>query len=440
MAELMIILDKSVVYGLKNSEVDSLDRYFFLIVPPIVTKEILADLSKEAEEPDIVDSIGRHSYRISGRRGIMINYREILLQSLIGNEVPMEGKFFPAGAAAVRSESGSLGTKIETTLEDQTIYRWERRQFTNGEKDWAARWRRRMERPINPVLYTDNIAKVGLRFRPPESDEELAETTDSLLSERKLQARLFPLLAREHRIPIEIQGATTLRWFKEGCPMFEDFAPYAFFCLRSNFLWALGSTNPRLFKPDKNDRKDLEYCYSLPYCEIFSSNDNKHKRLVPSLLRPDQSFVDGEVLKKDLRRLSEEWDALSREERIRLKSARGDAPPEYENSIVFQLWKKHRNKIPESIPQELLKVNIHDTSIPEEERREMTFADWMRTRGKEVKAAGKLSNAELEELKRSCEGVDPEFVVRKTKISKERLLKLYPHLTREDLDKADRDE
>lgn len=437
---LRIILDKSVVYGLKNSEVDSLDRHFFLIVPPIVRNEILADLSKEAEEPGTVNRIAAYSYRVSGNRGIMINYQEILLQSLIGNEIPMDGKFFPAGAAAVQSESGSIGTKIETTLEDETIYRWERKQFTKGEKAWATQWRRWMEKPINPTLYTDNIAKAGLRFRPPESDKELAETADSLLRERKLQARLFPLLAREHRIPLEIQDATTLRWFKEGRPMFEDFAPYAFFCLRANLLWALGLTNPRLFKSDKNDRKDLEYCYSLPHCEIFSSNDNKHKRLVPFLLRPDQSFVDGEELKKDLRKLSEEWDALSREERIQLKSARGNAPPDYENSIVFQLWDKHRNKITESIPPELLKANIYDTRIPEEERREMTFADWLRTRGKELKAAGKLSNAELEELKRSREGADPEFIVRKTKISKERLLKLYPHLTREDLDKADRDE
>ncbi len=107
---------------------------------------------------------------------------------------------------------------------------------------------------------------------------------------------------------------------------------------------------------------------------------------------------------------------------------------------MFQLWDKHRNKITESVPQELLKANIHDTRIPEEEQPEMTFEDWLRTRWKELKAASKLSDVELEELKGSREGADPQFVVRTTKISKERLLKLYPHLNRADLDKADRDE
>lgn len=52
---LNIILDKSVVFGLNNAEADSLDRYFFQIVPPILTNEILADLAKEAETPTIKD-------------------------------------------------------------------------------------------------------------------------------------------------------------------------------------------------------------------------------------------------------------------------------------------------------------------------------------------------------------------------------------------------
>lgn len=98
--------------------------------------------------------------------------------------------------------------------------------------------------------------------------------------------------------------------------MIKNFAPYAFFCVRANFLWAIGLTNPELFKPDKNDRKDLEYCYYLPHCEILASKDHKHKRLVPFLLRPDQSFINGDELKTDLRRLSEDRDKLSQEEKI----------------------------------------------------------------------------------------------------------------------------
>jgi hypothetical protein len=45
MRGLKIILDKSRIYGLNNSEVDSLDRYFFQIVPHMLANEILTDLT-----------------------------------------------------------------------------------------------------------------------------------------------------------------------------------------------------------------------------------------------------------------------------------------------------------------------------------------------------------------------------------------------------------
>jgi len=141
MSELRIILDKSVVYGLNNSEVDSLDRYFFQIVPPILINEILAELTKETQEPSIVNKIASHSYRISGNRVLMLEYQTILINSLMGNEVPMEGKFFPAGESIVRSKDGSIGRKVETILEDETIARWERKDFTEAEKEWAKKWR-----------------------------------------------------------------------------------------------------------------------------------------------------------------------------------------------------------------------------------------------------------------------------------------------------------
>lgn len=431
--ELRIVLDKSVVYGLKNPEVDSLDRYFFLIVPPILTNEILADLSKEAEEPAITNKIAGHSYRISGNRGITVNYRDILINSMLGKEIPMEGKFFPAGVRLVRSDDGITGEKIETILEDETIARWERRQFSDEEKAWALQFRRQAERPLNPKLYLDNIAKAGLNYIPPKNVDELVQTVDSLLGERKLQHRLFPILAREHRIPFEAQDKATLRWSKEGRPMFKDFAPYAFFCLRASFIWSLGLTNSGLFQPDKNDRKDLEYCYYLPHCEMFASDDRKHKRLVPFLLRPDQSFIEGTKLKEDLKRLSIEWDELSKEERIKTNSERGHAPIEDDNSIVYQLWEKHRGEISKPVDPAILDAMVVDTRLPEDQRVAKPFREFLNDMMAQANAANELSGAEAGEFRQVSEEGKTLFAVRTTKVSKRRLAKMYPQLTEEDL-------
>jgi hypothetical protein len=434
MSGLRIILDKSVVRGLKNEEVDSLDMYFHLITPSILASEILADLAKEAEETTIENQIARHSYRISGNRVFPENYQAILIYSLLGNEVPMDGRVFPAGLRPVQSSDGSIGEKIETVLEDETIARWENKIFTSQEKDWAIKWRKQAERLINSKMYIDNIKKAGLDFDPPKNDRDLVERVDSLLQERKLQPRLFPLLWKHFGITQDGQAEIIDRWFKVGKPMFKDFAPYAFFCLRANFLWALGLTNPNLFTPDKNDGKDLEYCYYLPHCEIFSSNDKKHRRLVPFLLREDQSFIDGEELKQDLRKLFDEWNALSQEQKIQIRAERGQAPPENEDSIVFQLWNKHRKQISKPVPQGILNATIVDSSKPEEEQEELTLKEWFQQIRKELESAKEVSNTEWNRLK--TDQGDSDFVIRKTKISKERLMKMYPQLKKSDFDKA----
>jgi hypothetical protein len=50
---------------------------------------------------------------------------------------------------------------------------------------------------------------------------------------------------------------------------------------------------------------DIAYLYYLPFCMVFASSDNLHKRVVPLFLRPDQSFVEGPDLKADLKKIDE---------------------------------------------------------------------------------------------------------------------------------------
>ncbi len=436
---LRIILDKSAIVGLNNAEIHSLDRYFFQIVPPILLNEICADLSKETKDSSIKNRISSYSYRISGNRGLAFKFREILGNSLIGNEVPMEGKFFPAGERMVRSTDGSVGTIVETIDEDEIIFRWERKDFTEEEKLWAIKWRRIYERPINSKMYRDKIVEAGLNFKIPKDDNEIVEIVDSLLQEKKFQSKLLVLLAKEFNMPLDFQKTVIKRWYSEGNPMINDFAPYAFFCVRANFFWAIGLTNQELFKPNKkdrkNDRKDLEYCYYLPHCEIFASKDNIHKMLVPHLLRSDQSFVNSEELKNDLNKLSEDWNKLSQEEQIKYHQERGFAPPENEKSIVFQLWKKHKGEITKSFPLELLEMKCVDSKLPKEEQVEFTFKEFLQSMSEKLENSKIMSSEEIGELRKTQGEKNPATILKRTtKISKERLLKLYPQLKESDLD------
>lgn len=428
-----IILDKSVVYGLTNAEVDSLDRYFFQIVPSILVNEILADLTKQAD-PNILTKIAAHTYRVSGNHALTLDYRTRLANSLLGLELPMDGRFLASREVVVRTISGSLATIVETPLEDAVLNRWQRREFTDQEGLWAQRFRKRMERPLNPKLYLDSIERVGLTFETPQSDEELIASVNDLLNERKLLPKCFTILTRHFNIPAQSINEVTKRWYKEGRKPFDEFAPYAFFCLKANFLWCLSLSNPRLFKPDKNDRKDLEYCYNLPNTQIFATKDDKYKRLLPALLRPDQSLVDGDELKQDLRKLSEAWNKLTKEQKIAVNARRGDAPPEIERSIVYRLWKKHDGEVNPSRHRQMTDVKLIDPSLPNDEQVEFTFGEFMQKKTKEIREGIRVSEEELQDLNRRYQGEDPTTMLMfKSTVSRERLKEWHPELTDADL-------
>ena len=419
MNHLRIILDKSVVYGLSNDEVDSLDRYFFQIIPPILTNEILADLTKVSGDDKAIRRLAGNSYRIGGNRGLTPDYRLLLKSSLLGFEGPLEGKYFPAGERSVRTTDGKVGRIIETPDEDEMILRWERQEFTDEESALAETFRKQASRPIDFPFYVERLREVGITLPPPNSDAMLFELVDSVLHERRLQGRLFALLQEEHGLTGEFIREVVQRWFLKGCPPFETFAPYAFYCLRASFLWALSLTNPGLFSPDENDRKDLEYLYHLPFTELFASKDKKHGRLVPYLLEDYQTFVPAVELKEDLATLTAQWNSLSREEKIKISNLRGTAPPEDENSLVFRLWKKHRGTIvPNMLP-------INSSSLQKVLQRKY----------KELVEGRKLSSSEIDELNKTHNGEDP--AVRGTRISRrsrERILKMFPQVTEAELD------
>lgn len=195
MRGLRIILDKSAVFGLGNEEVDSLDRYFFQVVPQILVNEIIADLTKESA--GMTKRIAAHTYRVSGNQGLAFDHRKRLVASLQGREAPMDGRFMASREKVVRTASGSLASLIETPLEDELLARWERQEFTDTEREWAQRFRTIAERPLATELYLAKIESAGLSFAVPTSDEELANSVKHILSDIRMVTKLFEILEED---------------------------------------------------------------------------------------------------------------------------------------------------------------------------------------------------------------------------------------------------
>jgi hypothetical protein len=92
----------------------------------------------------------------------------------------------------------------------------------------------------------------------------------------------------------------------------------------------------------KADNKvDIAYLYYLPFCQVFVSNDNLHKRVVPLFLRDDQSFIVGDELKADLRKLDSHYAALPDDLKASGFYNFAADPPEDHSFLTTQLWDKH---------------------------------------------------------------------------------------------------
>ncbi|MGB2751574.1 MAG: hypothetical protein WBC19_05910, partial [Pyrinomonadaceae bacterium] len=103
-----LIIDKSLFQSLPKKAFTPLDRYFYLVIPPILIKEILGDLGKNTS-PEIIaglaDRFGMHSI-------VCQDHRFLLANSLIGNETSMDGRIPPAGMTPVVTADGMAGYNV----------------------------------------------------------------------------------------------------------------------------------------------------------------------------------------------------------------------------------------------------------------------------------------------------------------------------------------
>jgi hypothetical protein len=123
-------------------------------------------------------------------------------------------------------------------------------------------------------------------------------------------------------------------------PRLREFAPYAHYCLTVFIAFYTALANG-LVGTRPTNRVDLEYLLYLPFCCAFSSSDNFHKQFAPLFLTAKQDFIDGHNLKQDIARIHAHWASLSEPERQEYRKRSGNYPPDWEDSITNQLWKKH---------------------------------------------------------------------------------------------------
>lgn len=331
---LTIILDKSTFQSLSYIELYRLSCYYKHIVTPVLTLEILGDLSKEKKEgkaPPENRVIDFAKKLFTNKTIVNQAFKRIVLMDLMGGEITLDRRPI-VDVEKTTSLTKQVGFKVKESQEENAINKWKQGNFSDAEKELSAEWRRITSEPeiLDRLKKTLNYEKLNLK-----SIEALHEYVLGTLNDPNNQQKLLIDTFQNYDISAQ-EGFTIIsKWNQAGRPLIKNFSPYTFHCLTIDLMFLVGLTE-QLIGTRSTNAVDLQYLYYLPFCKIFSSNDKIHKQLVPQLIKSDQIFIEGPELKADFKSIIDYIESLPEDQ----KAEFFNKPPINDDSFTFQIWKK----------------------------------------------------------------------------------------------------
>lgn len=404
----VLMCDKSAIESLSKQESRLLYEYFFLNVPPILALEILADLKKKQTPHSKVTGLAK---KVNGMNSaVSANYRFLVSGSLNGYPITMDGRYFDVHGRPVRTQKGSIGIVRNSTPEETALLHWQSGEFSQAENALAEAWRSASEKiPLD--FYPEKLRAFGIPIpnRRIQSLDELKKTVANMLANPFYQENFLLWLAQSLGLSLSKVTWLIRRWRRQRARWIEDFAPYAYYCLKVELSFALGVVNKFPYFDRRTNKLDMEYCYYLPSCMAFTSGDKFLRDMAKVLLRSDQDFVWAEDLKTDLRRLRNLSPTLSDQ----VRTSRYKIPPEDEASVISRLYQKHNKARPERTT-EVPKGNISVEDLA----KMPPFLEFLRSKMREIDNA--------EPLQRPAQEKEQHFMLRKRIVTPEMLREEFP--------------
>ena len=337
-----LIFDKSALQSLSLDETNWLDNFFYTVITPLFYAETLADLEKEV-------SNGRTPEEVVGNLAIKTpdlqstacaHHHKLLGSALYGGDLPLDGRI-PRDQGQVVELDGKKGIFYSQSPEEEALDRWHKGEFLEVERQFAKAWRQKLSNVNHDKEYA--FFQRWFLMGKPKTLVEIKTLADAYIDASPQEGSLrFGLVF--FGIPEQAQDKIIDRWRAIGSPPIREFAPYFrhLFGVDLFFSLAVASDQISRVRPKgKADNKvDIAYLYYLPFCHVFVSGDNLHKRVVPLFLRPDQTFVDAAELKADLQKLDAYYWALPEEIKKTGFYKFAKHPPLDNSFLVTRLWDK----------------------------------------------------------------------------------------------------
>lgn len=335
-----IIFDKSFLESINPDEAVWLDNFFLSNITPLFFVETLADLEKEVRKGRTPEAIvGSLAYRTPEMGKINIHHRTLLEGELSGvSKLDMEyGRPHIGGGRTVVLD-GKMGVFFQASPEEEALSRWQNYEFLDLERTLAKQWRK--------GLAESNLEESYKRFQsffPTGKPKDLAgvkKFVDLYLSVPDQESILIFGLILEGVAP-RFQAEILARWKSSGKPLIGKFMPYFAYIVSVDLFFYLAISADLIGRGRPSHKIDLAYLYYLPFCMVFTSNDNLHKQIVPFFLRGNQSFISGLDLKAGLSALDGYFDGFSDEIKKRGVMSFAFYPPHSDSFLVTRLWDQY---------------------------------------------------------------------------------------------------
>ena len=333
------IFDKSALQSLSGREALWFDCFYSANITPLFYIETLANLYKEmrcGRTPDqVVADIASKTPDFAGANA---DHLTLCVNDLLGFSVPVER--FPV---TVRGRSvmtaDRLGVVFEQAPEIEAFERWQRGEYLTIERQFARSWRlSRTRLDLSQIVANSGLPK-GVRLDVKDFAEAKKWADRFVRGERNRFSTLKGAL-ETIGVPQKLWSRIVSRWKADGGPPLTEFAPYAAHVFNLDIFFFVSLAASLISTEKASNQIDIAYLYYLPFCMVFVSGDNLHKRVAPLFMGEDQQFVWAPDLKADLARIDEHYSRLPEAERDKGLFELARHPPLGIDSITTQLWKR----------------------------------------------------------------------------------------------------
>ena len=295
------------------------------------------DLEKTVREGRTPEQeVGIIADKFPDMHGMPCSYhRDLCKGELLGYSIPMTGQIPLARGRRVESQGGRAAV-FEPSPEADAFARWQRREFLDIERQYARVWRGQLA-TIDANEASAAIASLGVSMKCKDLGQAKLSAAKALRRGNKPYEWICFAL-RILGAPERSCQQVLKRWIRSGKPALVDYAPFTAFIVEVEVFFQIALASDLISKERASNRLDIAYLFYLPFCMMFVSSDRLHQRSAPLFLRPDQEFVWGPELKRNLGELNEYYLALPESAKQEGLYSFADGPPPVGNQVVYSLW------------------------------------------------------------------------------------------------------